>query len=1283
MNAFLDRTALNGQTDFNGRTIAVPGVPDLDSAAQLMLRSGATVLRFIPENSGQDRFPHENWMMALLEDAFDDVVVLSAQGIRLLVELANQANHGNRLNRALLKVRRIAHGPRPAAALQELGISVDITCKDSKAETLRAALQELDLRGRVVGLIPRTNDPELISLIESRGGLPRMLTTSDQTDSSLTKVVGALSANTLDVLLFSTPEQVQAFWHTVSAQGVEQHLKGNGKLRVAAVGVATARCLEQCGLPVHALIPPSRFAFPQATQLAELLGLSSTGTSARERPDKAPADQHTVVVIGNGMVGHRFIDKLHALDTDKKYRIVTFCEEPRPAYDRVQLTKYFETRNPDSLQLADQDWYRERGVRLLLGERATRVDRQRRAVLSSSGEWIAYDHAVFCTGSLPFVPPIPGTNKQGVHVYRTIEDLEAIARQASSAKRAVVLGGGLLGLEAAKAAHDMGLETHVVEFAPRLMPRQLDEGAARLLALRIKELGVHIHLNRAVVQVQGEGSVTGIGFDDGSSLETDMLIISTGIRPRDDLARECGLTVGNRGGITVDDNLLTSDPNIFAIGECALHRNVVYGLVAPGYEMAEAVAKSLVRETTTFSGTDQSAKLKLLGVEVASLGDPFADNATTAGEKPARSIVFEDLVHGIYKKLVVSDDCKQLLGAILVGDTSEYASLLHFVRTQTELPPAPEQLILGTRDGSAGPAPLPDTAQVCSCNNVTRGDLCNAIREKSCTTFAELKACTKAGAGCGGCAPLVTDILQAELKASGKAVKKDLCEHFSFSRQELYQIVKINKLTTFEQLIASHGRGSGCEICKPAVASIFASVHNELILKHTTLQDTNDRYLANIQRGGTYSVVPRVAGGEITPEKLISLGQIAKKYNLYTKITGGQRIDMFGAQLGQLPDIWQELVEAGFESGHAYGKAVRTVKSCVGSTWCRFGVQDSVGFAIRVEERYKGIRAPHKLKSAVSGCVRECAEAQSKDFGLIATEKGYNLYVCGNGGAKPRHADLLATDLDENTALKYIDRFLMFYISTADRLTRTSVWLDKMEGGIDYLRDVVINDRLGICAQLEQDMQHLVDTYQCEWAKVVSDPALRAQFRHFANSTESDQVEFVIERGQRRPADWPKTPAAASNNGAAAKSEPRKVHLPVLDVSWVQVARVEDVPKDGGIAIKLGKTQIAVFNFASRGEWYATQNLCPHKQDMVLARGLVGDQANTPKVACPQHKKTFSLQTGECLSGDSLEIKTFPVKIQDGAVLVELPSVWVMEQVIPCSRARGHADSCDRPALNP
>jgi nitrite reductase (NADH) large subunit len=447
------------------------------------------------------------------------------------------------------------------------------------------------------------------------------------------------------------------------------------------------------------------------------------------------------------------------------------------------------------------------------------------------------------------------------------------------------------------------------------------------------------------------------------------------------------------------------------------------------------------------------------------------------------------------------------------------------------------------------------------------------------------------------------------------------------------------------------------------VASILASLWNENVLEpaHATLQDTNDRFLANIQRGGLYSVVPRIPGGEITPEKLIVLGEIARKYGLYTKITGGQRIDMFGAPVHRLPDIWADLVAAGFESGHAYGKAVRTVKSCVGSTWCRYGVQDSVGFAIRVETRYRGIRAPHKLKAAVSGCIRECAEAQSKDFGLIATEKGWNLYVCGNGGAHPRHADLLAADLDEETALKYIDRFLMYYIQTADRLTRTSVWLEKMEGGIEFLRDVIINDRLGIGEELERQLQALVDTYECEWRAVVNDPEKRRFFEQFANTDEAEPgVEFVTERGQRRPADW--APDFVPLDRLARPRVPSpEVTTAARPSRWVQVGRVTDFPADGGRAVKYGRSQIAVFRFAGRGEWYACQNLCPHKREMVLARGILGDQQGAPKVACPLHKKTFSLESGACLSGEDYRVEVFPVKVEADAVYLALPSEEELE----------------------
>jgi nitrite reductase (NADH) large subunit len=418
---------------------------------------------------------------------------------------------------------------------------------------------------------------------------------------------------------------------------------------------------------------------------------------------------------------------------------------------------------------------------------------------------------------------------------------------------------------------------------------------------------------------------------------------------------------------------------------------------------------------------------------------------------------------------------------------------------------------------------LPDaaTALICSCNNVSKGAIVAAI-DAGCTTIGALKTSTKAATSCGGCSSLLARILKAELTARGVAVDNDLCEHFPYSRQQLFHLVRVGQLRSFGDTIAKHGRGLGCDICKPAIASILASCWNEFVLKRdqAVLQDTNDYFLANLQRDGTYSVVPRVPGGEITPDKLIAIGSVAKKYSLYTKITGGQRIDLFGAQVHQLPLIWKELIDAGFESGHAYGKAVRTVKSCVGSTWCRYGMQDSVGYAIDLENRYKGLRAPHKLKFAVSGCTRECAEAQSKDVGIIATEKGWNLYVCGNGGMKPRHADLLASGLDGGTLIRYVDRFLMFYIRTGDRLQRTSVWLENLEGGLDYLKQVVIEDALGIAAELEADMARVIDSYQCEWRKAIDYPQTLKRFRHFVNSDRADDnVVFVEERGQIRPAD--------------------------------------------------------------------------------------------------------------------------------------------------------------------
>ncbi|WP_374263339.1 nitrite reductase large subunit NirB [Zoogloea sp.] len=826
-----------------------------------------------------------------------------------------------------------------------------------------------------------------------------------------------------------------------------------------------------------------------------------------------------IIVVGHGMVGHKFLEALHALQR-ANVEVTVLGEEPRPAYDRVHLSEFFAGKTADDLSLVAPDFFADSGFALRLNTRATAIDRRNKTVTTADGDVLPYDKLVLATGSVPFVPPVKGNDRADCFVYRTIEDLEAMTECGARSTRGVVVGGGLLGLECAKALRDLGLETHVVEFAPRLMAVQVDDDGGHILRSKIEALGVRVHTRRNTVEiVDGARGRHRMAFDDGSYLETDMIVFSAGIRPRDELARQNALAVGARGGIAVDDHCRTSDPDIYAIGECAAWRDQVYGLVAPGYEMARVAARHLAGEhDAAFAGADMSTKLKLMGVDVASIGD-------AQGRTPdSRSFRYCDEVKQVYKKLVVSADGKRLLGAVLVGNADEYGTLLQMALNGIALPADPEFLILPAGDGKAKPGvgvdALPDSAQICSCNNVTKGQLCAAV-EGGATSIGALKACTQAGATCGGCVPLVTQVMKAEMSRLGLAVNDHLCEHFPYSRQALYHLVRVGQIKTFGALLARHGSGLGCDICKPAAASILASCWNEFVLKKelASLQDSNDYFLGNIQKDGTYSVVPRMAGGEVTPDGLIAVGRVAKKYGLYTKVTGGQRVDLFGARVEQLPLIWEELIAAGFESGHAYGKSLRTVKSCVGSTWCRYGVDDSVGLAVELENRYKGLRAPHKIKFGVSGCTRECAEAQGKDVGIIATDKGWNLYVCGNGGMKPRHAELLAADLSKARLVQLIDRFLMFYIRTADRLQRTSTWRDNLEGGLDYLKDVVVNDSLGLGDELEAQMQHVVDTYQCEWKTAVTDPDVRKRFRSFVNSDKADEhIVFVEARGQIRPA---------------------------------------------------------------------------------------------------------------------------------------------------------------------
>ena len=797
-----------------------------------------------------------------------------------------------------------------------------------------------------------------------------------------------------------------------------------------------------------------------------------------------------VLVVGYGMVGHRLVRECLARGIDD---ITVVGEEVHPAYDRVHLSSLFDGATPEDLALGD-----EPDVTLVLGDPVDGLDVGAGTATLASGRAIAWDTCVLATGSAPFVPPIPGTDADGSFVYRTIDDLDAIRAWVGvrRCRTGAVVGGGLLGLEAANALRLLGLDVTVVEFAHRLMAVQLDDGGGRALRRHVEDLGLHVCTGAAATEVLlDDGRAAGLRFAEGADLAADVVVFAAGIRPRDAVARAAGLEVGERGGVGGDDACRTSAPSVFAIGEVACHHGRVYGLVAPGYAMAEVVADRLAGGDATFTGTDLSTKLKLLGVDVASVGDPHAD-----GDE----VVVADPVAGRWQKVVL-DAGHRVVGAVLVGDARPFGALVGALRSQA---PVTDPVALLTEE--------PATALVCTCHNVG-SDAIRAAIETGAEDVPSLKACTKAGTGCGSCVPL----LQEELRIAGKDAARVLCAHFAMTRAELFDVVRVTGIRSFAELLSRHGTGRGCELCRPAVASMFASLAAGYVLdgEQAALQDTNDHVLANLQKDGTYSVIPRIPGGEITPEKLIVIGEVARDFGLYTKITGGQRVDLLGARVDQLPAIWQRLVAAGFESGHAYGKAVRTVKSCVGSVWCRYGVQDSVQLAIDLELRYRGLRAPHKIKLAVSGCARECAEAQGKDVGVIATERGWNLYVGGNGGMRPAHAQLLAEDLDTETLVRYVDRYLMYYIRTADRLERTATWQRKLDGGLETVRRVVVEDALGIAADLEADMARHVDSYRCEWAETLADPIRLARFKPFLNSDEPDlSATRVVVRGQAVPA---------------------------------------------------------------------------------------------------------------------------------------------------------------------
>ncbi|GAA0483650.1 nitrite reductase large subunit NirB [Microbacterium aurantiacum] len=827
-----------------------------------------------------------------------------------------------------------------------------------------------------------------------------------------------------------------------------------------------------------------------------------------------------VVVVGAGMVAHRFVESL--LSDGGDWAVTVIGEEEQHPYDRVGLTSYFAGASTTDLEL-DPEPMRDSRVRFIRGRAVRRVDRDSSQVVTADGERVGYDRLVLATGSYAARLAVEGYDHEGCFVYRTLDDVvgleQFVQRRAAELGRPLVgavIGGGLLGLEAAGALQGLGVAPTVVQSSDRLMSAQLDLPAGDALRRLIEARGIAVRTDTITTRIDADhcGRVRGLEFRQGEWAHADVVVFTVGVRPRDELARSAGLRVHPRGGVVIDAACATSDPRILAIGEVANYDGQCVGLVAPGYAMAEVAATRLSGGDGVFAGFDVSTKLKLSGVDVASFGDAFAQ---TPG---ALDVVYADPVAGVYKKLVLSDDAKTLLGGILVGDASAYGALRPLLGGALGGDPAAYLMPEGAAAAPTGD--LPDTALLCSCNSVTAGAIRAAVHDQGCADVAGVKACTKAGAACGSCVMMIKKIVGTELAASGKTLSTALCEHFPMSRRQLFDAVRVSGLTTFSSVVDRFGSGRGCDICKPVLASILSTLTGTHVLdgENATLQDTNDHVMANLQKDGSYSVVPRIPGGEITPEGLVVIGEVARDFGLYTKITGGQRIDMFGARLEQLPDIWRRLVDAGFESGHAYGKSLRTVKSCVGSTWCRYGVQDAVGMAVRLELRYRGLRSPHKIKLGVSGCARECAEARGKDVGVIATEAGWNMYVGGNGGFTPRHAELLAEGLSDDDLLTAIDRFLMYYVFTADRLQRTAPWFADLDGGIEGLRDVIFEDSLGICGDLDAAMARHVDGYEDEWRATLDDPEKLRRFASFVNAptTPDPGLAYTAERGQGRPA---------------------------------------------------------------------------------------------------------------------------------------------------------------------
>ena len=765
-----------------------------------------------------------------------------------------------------------------------------------------------------------------------------------------------------------------------------------------------------------------------------------------------------LVLVGNGMAGVRTLEELLKLDPER-YEITVFGAEPYPNYNRIMLSPVLAgDKTIDDIILNDRDWYEDNGITLHTSDAVTRIDRVRQKVITENGEEVAYDRLLLATGSNPFIIPVPGHDKEGVIGFRDIADVDSMLEAAKKYDKAVVIGGGLLGLEAANGLMKNGMDVTVVHLMDILMERQLDRPAAELLKKSLEERGMKFLMETQTSEILGEDRVQGLKFADGSEIDADLVVMAVGIRPNIELAQEAGIHCER--GVVVNDTMQTYDPKIYAVGECVQHRGVTYGLVAPLFEQAKVAANHLAHfGIARYEGSVTSTKLKVTGIDLFSAGE-FNE------QEGDETLVLQDPGAGIYKKLVVRDN--RIKGAVMYGDTMDGTWYFQMLRDGTDISAMRSTILFGQHDlGDAGHgdatrvAALPDDAEICGCNGVCKGEIVDAIVKKGLFTLDEVKAHTKAASSCGSCTGLVESILASTVGEGYEATpnKKPVCGCTEYSHDEVIAGIRDRELKTMDAVreFFEWKNPDGCAACRPALNYYLLAHWPAEYRDDPQSRFINERAHGNIQKDGTYSVVPRMFGGLCTPSDLRAIADVAEKFDVpEMKVTGGQRIDLFGVRKEDLPAMWKDLSEAGFVSGHAYGKAMRTVKTCAGKTWCRFGTQNSTGLGVKLEELTWGSWMPHKFKLAVSGCPRNCAEATIKDFGVVCVDSGYELHIGGNGGIKVRVTDLLCKVETEEEVLEYCGAFCQKYREEAHYLERTAPWVERV--GFDYIKQAIVED---------------------------------------------------------------------------------------------------------------------------------------------------------------------------------------------------------------------------------